>query len=77
MVLKSYVSDVLEELGILGLLPVEQILQVINEGSLPQDAPLGQNYAETHRKSLSAGKMSDLTTQQIKSRSICSHSQLR
>lgn len=67
VVIKSCVSDVLEELGILGLLPVEQILQVINEGSLPQDPPLSQNYAETHRKSLSTCKMSDLTTQQIKS----------
>lgn len=42
-------SDVLEELGVLGLLPVQQILQVVNEGSLPQDASLSQNCKHKHK----------------------------
>lgn len=44
-----YMKDVLlEELGVLGLLPVKQILQVVNEGSLPQDASLSQNWRHKH-----------------------------
>ena len=38
----------LEELGVLGLLPVQQVLQVVDEGSLPQDASLSQNW--THKR---------------------------
>lgn len=55
-------SNILEELGIFWLLPVQQIFQIVNEGSLPQDAPLGQNYKGTNRKLLSASKVFDFTT---------------
>lgn len=40
---------VLEELGILRLLPVQQVLQVVDEGSVPQDASLSQNWKQTHK----------------------------
>lgn len=40
---------ILEELGILRLLPVQQVLQVVDEGSVPQDASLSQNWKQTHK----------------------------
>lgn len=33
---------IFQELGIFWLLPVKQIFQIVNEGSLPQDTPLSQ-----------------------------------
>lgn len=38
----------LEELGVVWLLPVQQVLQVVDEGSLPQVTSLSQNW--THRR---------------------------
>lgn len=36
-------SNILEVLGIFRLLPVQQVLEVVNEGFLSKDASLGQN----------------------------------
>lgn len=44
----------LEELGVLGLLPVQQVLQVVDEGSLPQDTSLGQNCTQTQEDTCSS-----------------------
>lgn len=38
----------LEELGVFWLLPVQQVLQVVHKGFLPQEAPLSQNCTHTH-----------------------------
>lgn len=39
-------SDVLEKFGVFRLLPVQQVLEVVNEGSLSQDASLSQNCTQ-------------------------------
>lgn len=48
-------SNILEVLGIFRLLPVQQVLEVVNEGFLSKDASLGQNCIqkpeERYRKS--------------------------
>lgn len=40
----------LQELGVLWLLPVQQVLQVVDEGSLLQEAPLSQNCRQTGQR---------------------------
>lgn len=42
-------NGLLKELGVVWLLPVEQVLEIVDEGSLPQVTSLGQNWTHKQR----------------------------
>lgn len=56
-------SNILEVLGIFRLLPVQQVLEVVNEGFLSKDTSLGQNCIQKpeERYKKSAGGMNKST----------------
>lgn len=62
----------LEELGVFGFLPVQEILEVVDEGSVSQEPSLGQNCnTNTRTRSAADGRVLKQNRLHKPPRSLC------